>query len=58
MTKVYYCGKCRFCFERKGEVSACEDCGSLNIRLANDAEAAEFRRNKAEFSGGTPPKST
>lgn len=49
MAKVYTCGKCRFCFERNGEVSACEDCGSMNIRLASDDEAAEYERNKSSI---------
>ena len=45
---VYICSKCKFCFERAGEVSACADCGHINVRLANDDEIAEYRRNKAE----------
>jgi len=45
---IYICGKCKFCFERKGEVSACEDCGHINVRLANAEETDEYERNKAE----------
>ncbi len=48
---VYICGKCQFCFERVGEVTACEDCGHINVRLANDEEIAEYERNKAEIAG-------
>lgn len=47
---VYICNKCRFCFERVGEVTACEDCGHINVKLANEEEIAEFERNKAEFN--------
>ncbi len=48
---VYICSKCRFCFERVSEVTACEDCGHVNVRLANEEEIAEYERIKAELSG-------
>ena len=44
---VYIC-MCGFCFELAGDVERCSDCGSANVRYATDAEAAEYRRNKAE----------
>jgi DNA-directed RNA polymerase subunit RPC12/RpoP len=47
---VYICGKCQFCFERVGEVTACEDCGHINVRLADDEEIAEYERIKAEIA--------
>jgi DNA-directed RNA polymerase subunit RPC12/RpoP len=48
---VYICSKCKFCFERVGEVTACEDCGHINVRLANEEEIKEYERIKAELSG-------
>ncbi len=46
---IYICSKCKFCFERVGEVTACEGCGHINVRLADEEEIAEFKRYKAEF---------
>ena len=45
---VYVCAKCRFAFERKGEVERCEDCGHVNVRYATDKEVAEYLRNREE----------
>ena len=42
---VYTCGKCLFCFERKGEVEACPDCAHLFVREANEDEIAEYLQN-------------
>lgn len=46
---IYVCGKCRFCFERKGSVEACPDCGHTFILDADEDEILEYRRNLAEF---------
>lgn len=32
-----------------GEITACEDCGHINVRLKNAKEIAEFERAKAEL---------
>lgn len=44
----YVCGKCHFCFERRGPVENCPDCGQIYIRDAEDDEIAEYVRNHAE----------
>ncbi len=47
---VYYtCCKCRFTFERVGEVDSCPDCAHPNVRNATGEEIAELLRNRAEF---------
>jgi predicted Zn-ribbon and HTH transcriptional regulator len=38
----YTCGKCRFTFERIGEVENCPDCASTNVREATGVEVGEF----------------
>ena len=49
---VYICTnqKCLFTFERTGPVDACPDCGSVNVRFADDGEIKEYRRNRDEAS--------
>jgi len=46
---IYVCGRCRFCFERKGAVDACPDCGHTLILDATEDEILEYKRNLAEF---------
>lgn len=41
---IYYCEKCRFLFSRSGEVDGCVDCGSPNVRQADEAEANEYKQ--------------
>ena len=51
---VYICSQCLFCFERKGPINNCPDCGKPGIRDATEKEAAEFRQNKAMYSSDKP----
>jgi hypothetical protein len=44
---IYIC-KCGFSFESTSNPERCPDCGGLNVRNANSAEAAEHRRNSEE----------
>lgn len=48
---IYTCSKCLFCFESASAVENCPDCGNLIVRYATNEEAAEYKRNRAEFSG-------
>jgi len=41
---IYTCDKCRFIFERVGEVDACPDCGKEDIREADETEKEEFQK--------------
>jgi rubrerythrin len=47
---IYICGNtnCRFIFERVGEITACPDCGSPNIREAEFDEIQEYERIKVD----------
>ncbi len=45
---IYTCDKCHFIFERVGEVTSCPDCGKAAVREANEAERAEYHKNKAD----------
>ena len=45
---VYTCEKCRFTFERAGEIDACPDCGKPSIRAATEQETAEYRANRED----------
>lgn len=47
---IYTCDKCRFTFERTGKTEICPDCGGMRVRDADEAETAEYRRNRAEMS--------
>ncbi|MDR1321474.1 MAG: SseB family protein [Gracilibacteraceae bacterium] len=44
---IYTCDKCRFIFERTGQVDSCPDCGKPSIREATPNEREEFRKKKA-----------
>jgi rRNA maturation endonuclease Nob1 len=44
----FVCGKCQFCFVRRGPVDACPDCGHTYIREAEADEIAEFEENRKE----------
>lgn len=48
---IYVCGKCLFCFERKGDVDVCPDCGLMFVRDATDDEILEHKRIRKELDG-------
>ena len=48
---IYTPARCLFTFGRSGEISACPDCGSPNLRHSTDDEIAEYERNKAQSEG-------
>lgn len=48
---VYICSKCRFAFERTGNVESCPDCGDVNVRFADESEKAEYLRVREELRG-------
>jgi len=48
---IYVCAKCKFIFERSGVAEHCEDCGSPNIRSANEDEIAEYKKNRNNPDG-------
>lgn len=39
---IYTCNKCKFTFERIGEIDQCPDCGKKDIREASDSEKADY----------------
>ncbi|MCL2837733.1 MAG: hypothetical protein FWE04_01510 [Oscillospiraceae bacterium] len=43
---IYICDSCKFLFRRTDEPTTCPDCGSENIREANEEENLEFEENK------------
>ena len=45
---VYICEKCRFSFERSGEVDVCPDCGCGFVREASDCEIMQHIKNRSE----------
>ncbi|MDR1321480.1 MAG: hypothetical protein LBK56_08675 [Gracilibacteraceae bacterium] len=45
---IYTCDKCRFIFERTGQVDSCPNCGKPSIREATPDEREEFKKNRAE----------
>lgn len=45
---VYVCEKCKFVFERQGEVTNCPDCGSGHIRPADEAERQSYIAGKEQ----------
>ena len=45
---VYVCEKCKFVFERQGEVTNCPGCGSGHIRPANEAERQDYIARKEQ----------
>jgi uncharacterized Zn finger protein (UPF0148 family) len=51
---IYVCDKCRFFFERAGEIDACPGCGKAAVREADKTEQAEYRKNLQEK--GAPKK--
>lgn len=50
----YVCGKCRFCFERKGDVDACPNCGHAHIREADQDEIEKHQKDRAEINRPKP----
>ena len=46
---MYVCAKCKFAFERRGDVDACPDCGHPNVKHASDKEVEEYLRNREEM---------
>jgi rubrerythrin len=46
---IYTCQRCKFTFERTGEVETCPDCGKDGIRPATDKEIADFKKYSKEF---------
>ncbi len=44
----YVCGRCQFCFERRGPVDACPDCAHTYIREADAEEIEEYHKNREE----------
>ena len=46
---VYVCEKCKFVFERQGEVTNCPDCGSGHIRPADEAERRDYIADKQQI---------
>ena len=46
---IYVCSKCQFAFERRGEIQNCPDCGSENIRAADENEINDYNKNREEF---------
>ena len=46
---IYICEKCKFAFERVGDVESCPDWGASGIRTAEAAEAEEYRRIRPEL---------
>lgn len=55
---IYVCGKCRFCFERKGSIESCPDCAHTFILDATEDEILEYKRNLAEFGSDHKQKET
>jgi hypothetical protein len=45
----YICCKCKFTFERAGEVDSCPGCLHPNVMEVAGEEIAELRDNQAEF---------
>lgn len=43
---IYVCSSCKFLFRRSDVPTACVDCGSENIREANENEQREFEEIK------------
>ena len=46
----YTCGKCRFTFERTGEVDSCSDCAHFHVREATGEETSQFLHNQAQLN--------
>ena len=44
---IYTCDKCRFIFERVGEVGACPNCGKPSIREADEPERDKYKKNRS-----------
>jgi len=47
---IYVCEKCRFIFERVGNIDQCPDCGNINIRQANEEETKKYLQIKEDSS--------
>ena len=45
---IYICSKCRFCFERRGPVDACPNCGHKMVRGATKEEKLEYKRGQED----------
>ncbi len=56
LTVYFVCGKCHFCFERKGSVDACPDRGHTFIREAEAEEIAEYQKSREEDERQLQPK--
>jgi len=52
---IYVCAKCLFAFERSGAVENCPDCGSPNIRHADEVEKAEYKKNREQQDDSLSP---
>ena len=48
---VYVCEKCKFVFERQGEVTNCPGCGSSHIRPADEEERRRYIAEKQRARG-------
>ena len=46
---IYTCQRCKFTFERTGDIGTCPDCGKDSISPATDEEIADFQRYAKEF---------
>lgn len=47
---IFACDNCGFIFRRTNEMDQCPDCGKYTVRLANEAEQAEFKTRVAKLT--------
>lgn len=46
--KLFYCNSCRYIFEEAEGCQQCPDCGKMTVRIANEEERSEYKRNQEE----------
>ena len=44
----FYCNSCRYIFEEAEGCQQCPDCGKMTVRIANEEERSEYKRNQEE----------
>lgn len=45
---LFYCNSCRYIFEEAEGCQQCPDCGKMTVRIANEEERSEYKRNQEE----------
>ena len=46
---LFYCNSCRYIFEEAEGCQQCPDCGKMTVRIANEEERSEYKRNEELF---------